>query len=129
MKPRGEDTASAIRSWVSDEIKGGPGSRWELGKFFFAVFSGTLGIFVSIEKLSGEFCLRPYLAVSLLVLFLSTGVALLLAIPKRWRLRADMDLFHEYSNQSTRIYFQIWIWFILWLLGSGIGIFATFYKK
>jgi hypothetical protein len=129
MKPKGEDIASAVRGWVSDEIKGGPGSRWELGKFFFAVSSGTLGILVSIEKLSGAFSLRPYLAASLLVLFVSTIVALVLAIPKRWRLNAEMDLFDEYSTQTKRVYFLIWIWFILWLFGSGIGIFATFYKK
>jgi hypothetical protein len=129
MNPRGEDTASAVRGWVSDEIKAAPGSRWELGKFFFAVSTGTLAILVSIEKLSGAFSLRPYLAVSLLLQFVSTVVALLLAIPKRWRLHAELDLFEEYSTQTTYVYRLVWVWFILWLVGSGIGIFATFYKK
>jgi hypothetical protein len=43
MKPRGEDTASAVRGWISDEIKGGPGSRWELGKFFLRYPPELLG--------------------------------------------------------------------------------------
>ena len=128
MKPRGEDTAAAVRSWISDEIKGGPGSRWELGKFFFAVSSGTLGTFVSIEKLSGAFALRPYLGVALLILFISTIVALLLAIPKRWKLSSDTDLFVEYAAQTSKIYRLIWLWFILWIVGSAIGVYATLYK-
>ncbi|MFZ1083552.1 MAG: hypothetical protein WAN35_01155 [Terracidiphilus sp.] len=128
VKPKGEDIASAIRAWVSDEIKGGPGSRLELGKFFFAVSTGAIGILVSIEKLSGSFDLRPCLGTSLLLLFVSAAVALLLAIPKRWKLDEDKDIFDEYAAQTTWVYRMIWIWFALWLLGSSIGIFATLYK-
>jgi hypothetical protein len=63
-----------------------------------------------------------------LILFVSTIFALLLAIPKRWKLSSDTDLFGEYAAQTSKIYRLIWLWFVLWIAGSMVGIYATFYK-
>ena len=39
---KGEDVASSVRDWLKEEIKKGPGSKNDLGKFYFSVSTGTL---------------------------------------------------------------------------------------
>jgi hypothetical protein len=124
MRPRGEDTVSALYDWVKEEIKKAPAIRHDLGKFFFAVTTGTVGVIISVEKLSGSTKVDKSLGISLVCFFAAIIVALLMAIPKVWNLTGETDLFHEYNLYVKRIIQFIVAWFLIWLLGTVFGIYA-----
>ena len=82
MKIRGEDIASSVRVWLKEDIKKGPSSKNELGKFFFGVSTGTLGLFATLLKFAVE---KPTLdcltVLCFLLLLVSCIVALYMAVP------------------------------------------------
>ena len=80
MRPTGQNIASAIQEWIREEIKRSASIRHDLGKFFFAVTSGTAGVIISIEKLSGSAKLDKNLGISLVLFFAAMIVALIMAI-------------------------------------------------
>lgn len=128
MKPKGEDTASALREWLKEEIKVGPSSRLGLGKFFFGVSSGSLGALVAFKKLDESIRIDTSAAGSLALLVLSLLVALLMVVPKIWPLRGDTDLLQEHKRQVQLTARSIVVWFLTWLLGISLGVFSVLFE-
>ena len=128
MKPTGEDTATAVKEWVKEEIKGLPTSRLELGKFFFGVSTATLGVLVTFKKLDTGIVFSWRLGATLFFLVFSTFVAIFMVIPRIWALGGETDLFKEHHKQLRRMVVFIWLWFGTWLIGVSIGTYSVLSK-
>lgn len=125
IRLRGEDTAQAIRDWVRSEVARGPASRHELGRFLFGVSSSTIGVLVGLEKFSACPRLDAALRLSLLLLLVSSVVALVLAIPKRRSVGGESDLLVLHDQYLRWISRLAWSWFVIWLAGLAIGVWAV----
>src|SRR4029434_1468168 len=121
---RGEDTATGLRDWIKTEIRESPRLSYDLGKFFFAVSSWTIGALAALEKLNTKSVIDTPLVLSLCVLFLSIIVALNLARPKKIQVGGDTDLLEAYKSQIDKTARQMGAWFLLWVIGAVIGFFA-----
>jgi hypothetical protein len=84
VKPKGEDTAAALREWIKDEIKNAPSSRAELGKFFFGVSTASLGVLVAFKNLDKSIIPNWPVGASLLLLFFAMLIALFMVTPRIW---------------------------------------------
>jgi len=124
MKPKGQDTIDAIREWAKDELKNGPSQVYELGKFFFAVSTGMVSLFLGVEKLGPNPHLTNSLIAAVMFFLISIFLALSMVIPRVWNLRGETDLYEEYINQIKNASTIVWIWFAMWLLGMFFGIIA-----
>ncbi|MBI5015784.1 MAG: hypothetical protein HZB55_09885 [Deltaproteobacteria bacterium] len=127
MMLRGEDVAASVREWLKEDIKRGPSLKHELGKFFIGVSTGTISLFATLLKFAVE---KPLLDKRTLACFvallLSTIVALGMAAPYVVRIRESLDLYDEYNRIiSSTIKLMTW-WFILWLVGFGLGVARLF---
>lgn len=122
MKLRGEDVASSVREWIKEDIKKGPSSRHELGKFFVGVSTGTLGLFATLLKYAVKEPRLDGLTVGCFVaLLLSTVVGLYMAIPNVTRIRENLELYAEYNSIIRLILKLMCAWFSLWMLGFVLG--------
>jgi len=124
MRIRGEDVLEGLRDWVKSDLKESPKLGYDLGKFFFSVSVGTIGTLAALEKLRPSSGMSGILAFSFAVLFLSIVLALLMAIPRKSAIGGDTDLYIEYMKSVDRIVFRSWVWFSLWLIGTGLGAWA-----
>jgi len=125
IRLRGQDTADGMREWIRSEIRRGPESRHGLGRFLFGVSSATMGTMVALEKLSDCAKLDWWLGVSLAALLVSAVIALVLAIPKRNSFPVEKALVVLHSEYLERIArFSRW-WFVTWLSGVAVGVFAA----
>jgi hypothetical protein len=127
MNLKGEDVASSVRDWLKEEIKKGPGSKNDLGKFYFSVSIGTLALFATLLKFA---VVSPSLDAGtcscFLILLLSSGVALYMAIPSILRLNADTELYSAYNKMIDSIVVQTGIWFAFWITGFVVGTIKLF---
>lgn len=125
MDSRDEDTTSAIREWLREEIRRGPGARVDLGKFFFAISTISIGFFVMLKKIDLlTSSIRLLDRLSLLLMCLSNLVALLMIIPGFRLLSGPADLSREYQRQVLRLLAYILLWFGLWFVGIMSGIWS-----
>ena len=81
MKLRGQDTVDAIREWFKEEVKKAPAVRMDLGKFFFGVSTASMGVVVGFKKLGERLSLDWTTAASLLLLGVSSMIAMLMTTP------------------------------------------------
>jgi len=125
MKPTGQDSVAGVLEWYKEELKSAPSSRLELGKFFFAVSSASLATIVAFKKLQQTLMIDWCVGSSLFLLGLSSVVAILMVIPRVWVSGGETDLFDEHARQVRHLVRFIWLWFALWLLGSGIGLYGV----
>ena len=122
MKLRGDDVATSVRDWIKEDIKKGPSSRHELGKFFVGISTGTLGLFATLLKFAvKEPKLDAVTATCFVLLLLSTVVGLYMAVPNVTRVREDMELYGEYNSVVRTILKLMCAWFVLWGLGFCFG--------
>ncbi len=127
MKIRGEDVASSVRDWLKEDIKKGPSSKNELGKFFFGVSTGTVGLFVTLLKFAvKEPTLDCLTILCFLLLLVSCIVALYMAVPYVVRVHKDLELYSEYNKIIRSIIVLMIGWFLLWLLGFLFGVIKLF---
>ncbi len=125
MNSKDEDTNFAIREWLREEIKRGPGARVDLGRFFFAMSTISIGFFVTLKKidlLTGD--MRLLDRISLLLMCLSVLVALLMIVPGYRLLGPKADPAREYQRQVLRLLIHILLWFTIWFLGIMSGIWS-----
>lgn len=127
MKPRGQETADAIREWSKDELKGGPSRAYDLGKFFFTVSIGTAGLVTGVQKLSDSTQLPKSLVFSLILFGISIFVALNMVRPRIWKLGEGTDLFDEHRKRIVAAIINMWLWFIFWFVGTIFGFHAVLY--
>ena len=122
LRLRGEDVDSAVREWAKDELKAGPNGRHSLGKFFCGVSIGTIGLLVSIAKLTNaEIAFSWMLVASPLLLLVSVVVALKCAIPPLIHVSPEDDLFDLLKDQTNTVHRFAWSWFALWFFGLLFG--------
>ncbi len=124
LKPRGEDTAQAVREWAQDETKAGPAARFELGKFFFGVSTGSAGVLVTLLGLDESLAFGVKDLAAFALLLLSALVALFMVIPSVWPLQGDSDLFALHDRALRRVVRSTWAWFVSWLLGATLAVWA-----
>lgn len=125
MRLKGDDVESGLRDWVKSELKEGPRQGYDLGKFFFSVSVGTIGILVTIEKLNTNAALDAPMLIACILLFLSAVVGLDLVRPRQHSIGGDTDLLQAYEDQIRSVRIHIWIWFPIWVIGSLIGGYAV----
>ena len=122
MKIRGEDVASSVREWIKEDIKKGPSTRHELGKFFVGVSTGTLGLFATLLKFAVKDPSLDFLTIACFAaLLLSLVVGLYMALPNVTRVREGMELYDEYNSIVHLIIKLIAAWFVLWTVGFILG--------
>lgn len=121
MKITGAEIESGIRDWIKDEIKNSPNKEYDLGKFFFSVSSGTLGFLFAAEKLKNAPNWNWLLLLSFCVLLIATAFALIMVLPKNWKIKENTDLFDYRHTIIRRIVTETYIWFVLWLAGLCLG--------
>lgn len=125
IRLRGEDAADAMREWVRDDIKRGPGQRHELGKFCFTVSAGTIGAIAAIEKLNASSSVDFAMALAFGLLFVSTVVGVYLASPRRVEVGGETDLEALHRKEIREVVCTVWAWFGLWLVATVIGGYAV----
>jgi len=127
MKPRGEDVASSVRDWLKEDIRKGPSSKHELGKFFVGVSTGTLGLFATLLKFAVQNPSLDYLTIGCFsALFLSTILGLYMAVPDVLRLRGHTDLYLTYDRIVRSTIALMLFWFLLWAVGFVLGVAKLF---
>ena len=117
MSLRGEEIAGPYKKWLENEVSSIPTMRTDLGKFLFGVSTGTIAVFVSLEKAGLKIALDKTLVFSLVIFLASMIVALMMVRPPVWLLSSSTDIFEEHDAQVTRITRFVWTWFALWLVG------------
>jgi hypothetical protein len=125
LRLKGEDVHDGLREWVKSDLKESPRQGYDLGKFFFSVSVGTIGALAAIDKLNQTTRIDAPLLISLGILFASIIVSLILALPRRNSVGGDSDLHAEYRKCISRIIRWSWFWFVLWLGGAILGIWAV----
>lgn len=127
MRPRGEDVASAIRDWLKDDLKGISAKRYDLGKFFFGVSTGTASLFATLFKFATE---HPQLSEGKMLCFgallLSAFIGLWMAFPTVVRVDEQTDLFTEYNSTARSTMYLMLAWAVVWFLGFFLGLAELF---
>jgi hypothetical protein len=126
IRPRGEDTVTALRDWAKDELKGGPARAYDLGKFFFTVSTGTAGLVTGVIKLGTPNSYPKSLIYSLVVFGMSILVTLNMVRPRVWTLGDSTDLINEHERTIKLAVRRMWVWFGLWAIGLAFGFYAIF---
>lgn len=127
MKLRGEDVASSIRDWLKEDIKKGPSSKHELGKFFLGASTGTLGLFVTLLKFAIEKPALDWLtACCFSSLLISIIIALYMSVPYVVRVKKDIELYSKYNKIIRTIVGLIIGWFVFWVVGFSFGVIKLF---
>lgn len=116
MSLTGEEMAAPYKKWLENEVSSVPSLRTDLGKFFFGVSTGTVAVFVSLEKAGLKIALDKSLVFSLMIFLVSMFVALLMVRPPVWNLSSNTNIFDEHDAQVTRLTRYVWVWFSLWLV-------------
>ena len=109
MRPRGEDIATSVRDWLKEDIKKGPSSKYELGRFF-GVSTTTLSLFATLLKFAVEDPVLDRLTVTCFgTLYLSAITALYMAKPYFLRVTQEFNLYKAYNRivRSTEAPFRV----------------------
>lgn len=126
IKLTGQEVADSIKDWMKNDIKESPSKTYDLGKFFFSVSTGTIGVLLVIEKLNSISKIDTPLIISLLILFLSTIIAISMTTPRVERIEEDVDLYEKYVKSLKDIRKRVLIWFFIWIVGTIAGGYAVF---
>lgn len=122
MKITGEDAASALRDWIKEDIKKGPSFSHELGKFLFGVSTGTVTLFVALLKFAVTAPTLDLLTGACFGFLLASGVlALYMAKPYVVKLSGNFDLAAKYGSLIKWSVSQMWVWYVLWVIGLLLG--------
>jgi len=128
MKIRGQTITDAYQEWVKDEIKTTTKKFFDFGKFIFGVSVGSIGFITGIEKYTSTSPDRYYI-VSIVLLVLSSILAIIIILPKSLEVKEDTDLTKLFSKTVTKYRVFIWGWFIIWLIAILLGLYGVFLIK
>jgi hypothetical protein len=126
MKLKGQEVEESIKDWIKSEIKVGPSRGYDLGKYFFSVSTGTIGVLIMIEKLNPTTKIGAPLIASMLILFISVLLAICMTKPGIVSVGEDVDLLDQYEKSVRSIIKRVWWWFIIWIIGAFVGGYAVF---
>jgi hypothetical protein len=123
MRIRGEDVQQGLRDWIKADLKDSPRMGTDLGKFFFSVSAGTIGALTTIQKVNTASAGLPTaLTGSIVTLFVSIWVALVMVLPKKRRFSGESELQEEYTKAIDAVVMLAWVWFMLWFSGTVVGL-------
>ena len=125
MKLKGEDLSAGLIDWVKSEIKEAPKQAYDLGKFFFTVSVGTVGALAALEKLNPDSKMDTPMLAALAILLASVLIALSLAIPRKVQVGGETDLLAAYNRIVDQAIFRVFLWFVVWLIGTLVGAYAV----
>jgi hypothetical protein len=125
MRITGQEIEAGVRDWIKDELKSGPAKEYDLGKFFFTVSSGTLGVLFVAEKLTDKPLWSATLLISFFALIFATGLSLFMVVPKKWAIDEQTDLFNKRDEVIRRTVIEAYTWFVLWFIGLAFGVWAV----
>ena len=115
----------AFGDWLKEDIKRSASAKESLGKFFFGVSSASVGVVISIIKLSNSPEIDGAGALSLLLFAASAAVALWIARPEFITIRLEgderTDLVRLHRKGLERLRTQLNIWVVVW----AVGVFCT----
>ncbi|MCM0082286.1 hypothetical protein L4X63_11865 [Geomonas sp. Red32] len=114
LRLTGDDVATVTKKWVLKELESAPAVAHDLGKYFFATSTATLGALATLAKLTPP--VPGGLRMGILLLFISAGFGIALSIPLPKRV--DDDLFELYRVTVRRILVFSVIWLLFWLAGT-----------
>ncbi|MFS8065560.1 MAG: hypothetical protein ACMG6S_04225 [Byssovorax sp.] len=121
IRPRAEDTDSAVRAWMTYELTQGTARSYDLGKFLFTVSLGTAGLVASLIKDIPH----PIVAIlSILASVLSACVALALAWPQTWSIGGHTDLLARYTAAMAKTLMHLKLWVIAYAGAFGLSVYA-----
>ena len=125
---RGEDTITGLRDWIKTELKEGPRQTYDLGKFFITVSTTTIGALAAIEKIKpvAGSPTAPFLFIGFGVLVAAMLIGLYFALPKIMPVSGESDLLDLYENQLRSTTKWAWIWFVMWFIGTLLGVLAIY---
>ena len=123
MRPKGSDVDNSIYKWAENELIQGPSRGYDIGKFFFTVSSGTLGLIIGLFKVYTTIKFDYICLLSILFYFISITFAINLVKPKIWKLTGDTDLYNEYIKHVKRLILNMWLWVITWLIATILGLY------
>ena len=126
MRPRGEDTAEAVRTWFGDEIKNSSAGFSDIGKFFFGVSSASVGVILTLAKIGDRLDLSAPFFGSLILYLASIIASIQLVRPRVWKLGGDTNLYDEYKATVRYGTNVIWIWLAFWVLATCSAIFGLY---
>lgn len=121
----GKDLDSGLVDWVKSEITDAPKRAYDLGKFFFTVSIGTIGVIATLEKLTDGAAWDLPMIIAVIVLFLSMLCAIELARPRQITIQGGSDLQALYEKQIRSLLRRIYVWFFIWLAGAAAGGYAV----
>ncbi len=120
LYPRGRDVQEGLRDWAKAEITRAVDAGHELGRFLFSVTTVTIAALVSVAKFTDTSVTWEFwLAIGLLA---AAGVvAINLAIPNRWRLDGDTNLYEVHWSMVAFARVTSYVWVLAWLAGVVSG--------
>ena len=123
MGLKGEDISEALRSWIKSDVGEIGKTGYDIGKYLFAVASGSIGILASLQKLDSGFkptgwTLSPYGLVTVALL-----LALNLVLPRNRKIGGDTDLHDLHAKRLDSLLaesgFGLWRGFLLFCFHCG----------
>nr|CDQ36648.1 hypothetical protein BN993_06157 [Virgibacillus halodenitrificans] len=124
MQIEGKDIEEGVRDWAKEEIKLGPFREYDLGKFFFGVSTGTIGVLLVAEKMQNP-CWSWQLIISFIGLLTCAAVSLFMVIPKGWKVGGATDIQDKRNGIIQRIVYSSYIWFSIWTVSLIFGAWAV----
>ena len=124
MQIDGIDIEEGVRGWAKEEIKQGPFREYDLGKFFFGVSTGTIGVLLVAEQMHTP-CWSWQLIGSFIGLLICAGISIFMVIPKGWKVEGATDLQDKRNGIIRRIVYSSYIWFSIWALSLALGVWAV----
>ena len=122
MKIDGELSATAIFEWYKGYVARYPGLDLDLGKFYFATSTGTVGALIAFEKLStSSTSITTLLILTFIFLAISILISFLLILPSPIDINKNPNALAVYEKVTLRINRITVLWFITWFLGAGMG--------
>ena len=119
-----DQICAAALAWVQDEIKTGPASLVDVGKFFFTVSTGSVAVVAAISKLVPNFQVGWVIGISMLLYLGSVVVAVIIVFPQVWKLSDTTDLLAVDRKKIARG--RIWTiaWLAVWLAAVVLTLIA-----
>ncbi len=119
-----DQICAAALTWMQDEIKTGPASLTDIGKFFFTVSTGSIAAVAAIAKLGSSFQVGWVISLSMLLYLVSVALAVVIVFPRVWSLSSTTDLLTEYRKKIKRG--RLWTigWLLVWLTAVILSLVA-----
>ena len=121
MSPSNQIMEVNAVGWNEARVRFAVAREYDLGKFLFTVAAGTIGFLFTAEKIETGSALDGLLGSAFVLLVFAIGVAVWMAMT------APPDSANaKFADIDSKTRCQLHLWLALWILGTGLGIWAVF---